>query len=166
MELGNIPCFVMAALEYSTRNPRGVFKSSGTEETKNHLTVNEMASNIFLLKEKPKNSKEWFVGARFCWFFPVYELCAFYWWMQQEAINGTEGRSTEGWHVSKILEKGEVAARRRAQTWGSAAAQGWSGFGSSQVQCVCCATNGGKILWCYSMHRNQLQKSGCVPVRT
>lgn len=51
--------------------------------------------------------------------------------MQQEAINATEGGSTEGRDVSNILGKGVVTTGRRAQIWGSAAAQGWSGFGAS-----------------------------------
>lgn len=55
---GDILCLVMGTLEHGTRNPRVVLKSSSTEETKNHLIVNKMASNILLLKEKQKNPKE------------------------------------------------------------------------------------------------------------
>lgn len=59
---------MMATLEHGTRNPRVVFKSSGTEETKTHLTVKEMAANILLLKGKPKiPQKDDLWVQDFCW---------------------------------------------------------------------------------------------------
>lgn len=77
---GNILFFMTAALERGTRSPPVVFKSTGTEETKNHLTVTEMASNILLLKGKPKKTQKNDLGVQdFCWvFFLGCEPCAFY----------------------------------------------------------------------------------------
>lgn len=55
---GNVLCFMMDTLEHSTRNPTVVFKTSGTEETKNHLTVTKMASNVLLIKGKPEKTQK------------------------------------------------------------------------------------------------------------
>lgn len=68
---GNVLCFMMDTLEHSTRNPTVVFKTSGTEETKNHLTVTKMASNVLLIKGKPKKPKRMVCGCKiFVGFFP------------------------------------------------------------------------------------------------
>lgn len=70
---GTILCLMMGTLEHGTRNPGVVFKSSSTEGTKNHLTVNKMASNILLLKGKPEKPKGMVCGCKIFvgFFFPV-----------------------------------------------------------------------------------------------
>lgn len=60
---GSVLCFIMGTLERGTRNPTILFKRSDTEETKNHLTVTRMASNILLCKGQQKTPKEWLLGA-------------------------------------------------------------------------------------------------------
>lgn len=60
---GSVLCFTMGMLERGIRNPTVLFKHSDTEETKNHLTVTRMASNILLCKGQQKSPKEWLLGA-------------------------------------------------------------------------------------------------------
>lgn len=60
---GSVLCFIMGTLERGTTNPTILFKRSDTEETKNHLTVTRMASNILLCKGQQKTPKEWLLGA-------------------------------------------------------------------------------------------------------
>lgn len=109
---------------------------------------------FFCLRGSQKNPKGWFVGAGFLLdFFSSFLTMCLLLVNAARSHKWTEGGSTEGWDVSKILEKGWIKLGGEHRS-GQCCCQGWSGFGASQVQHVCCVTNSGKILWCHFMHRN------------
>jgi len=66
---GNILWFITDTLQHGTRNPTILLKCRDTEETKNHLTVTKMASDILLCKGQPKKPKRMALGASLLVFF-------------------------------------------------------------------------------------------------
>lgn len=120
---GNILCFIMDTLECGTRNPTILFKCSSTEETKNHLSVTKMASNILLCKGQPKKPKRMASGFKFAGvFFQFINHVPFISDRDEKPQMEQKEEANGGGDVSKSPEKGWFTTGRRAQVWGSAAA--------------------------------------------